>query len=230
MIKNIVRKEIDTSHYYWVDGEFYPSVTRILDVAAPKEIGLINFFKQNTPEDIESISNKALDNGSVVHDACSKLLNGEEIPLKDYQLKAKKAISSFYNWFETYKPSDVASEQTVASVVYRYAGTLDMVCTLNDKRILIDLKTNKSGIYFTNKLQVMAYKQAYEETTDEKVDECWVLRLGTTHKVGYEFKLIDEVGIDDFMNIYATYLRINGGKIEEPPMVDVYPDTLKLNI
>jgi hypothetical protein len=101
---------------------------------------------------------------------------------------------------------------------------------LGGKRVLVDFKTNKSSIYFTNKLQVMAYKQAYEETSGEKIDECYILRLGTTHKIGYEYKLIDEVDIKDFMNVYQTYLRINGGKIEEPPMIDVYPDTLKLDL
>ena len=118
----------------------------------------------------------------------------------------------------------------VASKINKYAGTLDLVCTIGGKRVLVDFKTNKGGIYFTNKLQIMAYKQAYEETTGEKIDECWILRLGTTHKTGYEYKKIDEVSVTDFMNVYQVYLRMNGGKIEEPPMVDEYPEILKLDI
>lgn len=228
MITNIIQKMVDDTHYYWVDGEFMPSVSHILDVAAPKEYGLINFFKNNTAEDIEEISSKAKENGSSVHDACEKLLNGIEIPLKDYPIKAKKALVSFYEWYNVYLPKSLITEQMVASKVFKYAGTLDLVCTIGDKRILIDFKTNKGGIYFTNKLQVMAYKQAYEETTEDKIDECWILRLGTTHKVGYEYKKIEEVSIKDFQNVYNTYLTINGGKIEEPPIIDVYPDTLKL--
>jgi CRISPR/Cas system-associated exonuclease Cas4 (RecB family) len=227
---NIVQKMVDDQHFYWVDGEFMPSVTHILDVAAPKEFGLINFFKQNTPEEIDDISTKAKDNGSLVHDSCEKLLNGVEVPIKDFQLKAKKALMSFTSWYDTFKPTKMSTEQMVASKKYKYAGTLDLVCNLGGKRVLVDFKTNKSSIYFTNKLQVMAYKQAYEETSGEKIDECYILRLGTTHKIGYEYKLIDEVDIKDFMNVYQTYLRINGGKIEEPPMIDVYPDTLKLDL
>ncbi len=230
MISNIVLKMVDDTHYYYVDGVFYPSVSRILDVAAPKDAGLLFWMKNNTADDIEDISSKAKENGSLVHDACEKLLNGVEIPLKDYQLKAKKALISFYEWYQLYKPTDITTEQVVASVINRYAGTLDLVCTIGGKRILIDFKTNKGAIYFNNKLQVMAYKQAYEETTEKKIDECWILRLGTTHKCGYEYKRVDEeVGIVDFMNVYQTYLRINGGKVEEPPVVDVYPDTLRLD-
>lgn len=227
---NIVQKVIDDTHFYWVDGEFMPSVSHILDIAAPKEFGLINFFKTNTPEEIDAISGKAKENGTLVHDACDKLLNGLEIPLKDYPLKAKKALLSLVQWYDATLPKNISTEQMVASKINKYAGTLDLVCTIGGKRVLVDFKTNKGGIYFTNKLQIMAYKQAYEETTGDKIDECWILRLGTTHKVGYEYKRIDDVSIQDFMNVYQVYLRMNGGKVEEPPLIDEYPDVLKLNI
>ena len=227
---NIVQKVIDDTHFYWVDGEFMPSVSHILDIAAPKEFGLINFFKTNTPEEIDAISGKAKENGTLVHDACDKLLNGLEIPLKDYPLKAKKALLSLVQWYDATLPKNISTEQMVASKINKYAGTLDLVCTIGGKRVLVDFKTNKGGIYFTNKLQIMAYKQAYEETTGDKIDECWILRLGTTHKVGYEYKRIDDVSIQDFMNVYQVYLRMNGGKVEEPPMVDEYPEILKLDI
>lgn len=227
---NIVRKEVDGSHFYYIDGEFFPSVTRILDLSAPKEYGLLNFFKQNTPEEIEERSSKAKENGTAVHDACEKLLNGIEISLVDYPMPAKKAIMSFYDWYNTVRPTSLLTEHTIASVKFKYAGTCDLVCTIDGKRCLIDFKTNKGAIYYSNKLQVMAYKQAYEETTGEKIDECWILRLGTTHKAGYEYKKVDDVTIDNFMNVHNIYLNMNGGKIEEPPMIDVYPDSLKLDL
>ena len=40
----IVRREIDDSHYYWVDGEFNPGVTSILDEAGPVAYRLKQFF------------------------------------------------------------------------------------------------------------------------------------------------------------------------------------------
>lgn len=234
---NIVQKMVDDTHYYWVDGEFFPSVTRILDVAAPKEYGLINWFKNNTAEDIEAKSKEAVDNGTLVHDACEKLLNGIEISIKDYPVRAKKALMSLASedsqklgWFETYKPTNITTEQMVASKELKYAGTLDLVCNINGKRCLVDFKTNKSAIYFSNKLQVMAYKKAYEESTGDKIDECYVLRLGSQHKVGYEFLKVEDVTVNDFMKVYGIYLTMNGGKIEDPPVIDVYPETLKLNL
>jgi hypothetical protein len=225
---SIVKKEIDNSHYYWVNGDFMPSVTRILDEAGPKEYGLINFFKQNTPDEIEQRSSIAKENGTIVHDTCEKLLNGVEIITSSLPNASKKAIASFIDWYNLVLPTDYATEQTVASLQYKFAGTLDMVCTINGKRCIVDFKTNKSAIYKSNYWQIAAYKQAYEETTGEKIDECYILRLGTTHKVGYEFKQSDNTDIYSFMHVYELYLSLHDGKIPQPPVVDVLPDILKL--
>lgn len=225
----IVKKTIDDSHYYFVDNEFYPSVTRIIDEAGPKEYGLLNFFKTNTPEDIEDISSAAKKRGSIVHDSCEQLLNGVEIKIKDYDTDIKKKIVTFIKWYEETKPSNYLTEHTIASKTHKFAGTLDFVGTIGGTKVIIDFKTNKSGIYYSNKIQLMAYKLAYEEMTGEKIDECWILRLGTRHKVGYEFALIDDVTEADFLQVYKTYFTMNGGKIPDPPVIDEYPDTLKLD-
>lgn len=227
-LPTIVKKTIDDTHYYWVNGVFMPSVTRILDEAAPKEYGLLNWFKNSTPEDIETTSEAAKKKGTATHDACEQLLNGVEIKLTDYPIESKKLIARFYDWYKLYQPTNYQTEQMVASVSKKFAGTLDFIGELNGKKVLIDFKTNKSAIYFSNKLQVVAYKQAYEEMYKEKIEECYILRLGSQHKAGYEFKLIDDVTIDDFLNVYGTYLRMHGGTVPQPPLVEEYPDTLKL--
>ena len=241
----IVRKEVDDTHFYFVNGEFFPGVTRILEVAAPKDPGLLNWFKNTSATEIEEKSQIGKDNGSLAHDACEKLLLGVTIPSKDYSKRAKKCINSFYDWFLLFRPINYTPEQTVASLKYKYAGTLDLKCEIRSElltaldktprakeytKMLIDFKTNKSAIYYDNKLQVAgAYKQAYEETFDDPIDECWTLRLGTTHKAGYDFKRADnEVTVEDFMNVYRTYLSMNGGKIEEPPIIEVFPENWQL--
>ena len=68
------------------------------------------------------------------------------------------------------------------------------------------------------------------------------MRLGTTHKgngavregtlkeigKGWEFREITKYTIDDFMNIYRTYLSLHGGVIPEPAEIAVYPETLRI--
>lgn len=227
---NIVRKEIDDSHYYFVNGEFYPGVTSIIEEAAPTAFGLKQFLLNNTPESANDISKTALELGSKMHDAYEKLLNGVELSLSnDYQsTKEKKHILSFAQWFEDFKPLKIQTEQTVASLNYKYAGTLDCLCEKDGEIWLIDFKTS-AGIYWNYEIQVAAYKQAVLETLGIKVNRMAILRTGTKHKSGYEFKEITRSFLE-FEMVYRIYLSLHDGKIPSPPMIDVYPDVIRLNI
>lgn len=226
----IIRKEIDDSHYYWIDGKFVPAVTAILDQSGPVEFGLRNFWKQNSALEADQKMNDAAEFGSMIHDAIERLLNGEELNLvTDYEsVKAKKHIMSFHDWFHTFNPDveTIQTEFTVGSKKYEYAGTLDLACMKDGELWIIDFKTT-AGIYPNHERQLAAYKNAYEEMFGVKVAHTAILRTGTTHKVGYEFKEIERP-FQSFLNIYKTYLDDNGGKIPDPPEVDVYPETLRI--
>lgn len=243
----IVLKEINDSHYYWVDGVYMPSVTHILHQAAPTGDGLINFFLNNTPESAEKIKNDAADFGTLIHKTIERLLIGEEIDLKAklpdgkpaFSERAKKYLMNFHDWFHEYKPTDVRPEQVIASKKYRYAGTLDLVCTISaerakqydpksvgEERWLVDFKTS-SAIYYNYELQLAAYKQAWEELYGEPIHRTFVLRLGSKHKVGYEFKETKRK-VEDFMRVYNTWLDLSGGTIPDPPTEPKYPDKIKL--
>lgn len=232
----IVRKEVDSSHYYWVNGEFMPSVTHILDQSAPTPWALKNFFLNNTPESAEDIKNTAGNFGTLLHDAYEQLILGNEVFLKDdyKSLKAKKHLASFARWFAEFQPVNAQAEQTVASLKYRYAGTLDCLCekfnveTGKNEIWLIDFKTS-GGIYWSYHCQVVAYKQAVEETFGIKVDRMAILRTGTIHKCGYEFKEVTR-SFQSFLNLYNTFVDINDGKIPEPPTMDIYPVSLKFDL
>lgn len=227
----IVKKEIDDSHYYWIDGEFVPGVTTILDQAAPVGYGLMAFFKNNSVDEINKKSNEAKEFGSLIHDAIERLLNGEELDLTspEYNLtKIKKHLMSFHNWFHEFNPDldSIQSEQIVGSKEYKYAGTLDLACKKDGELWIVDFKTS-AGIYPNYERQVAAYKHAYEEMYGVKVAHTAILRTGTNHRVKYEFKEVDRP-FDSFLTVYKTYVEENEGKIPEPPEVDVYPDKLKI--
>jgi hypothetical protein len=75
-----------------------------------------------------------------------------------------------------------------------YAGTLDSLILLKDKRIaLLDYKTSKY-IYDTYELQVAAYIRAYEEMQKAKIDTAFILRFdkGAGKKV-FEVKEIRDI-------------------------------------
>lgn len=226
----IVRKEVDDSHYYFVNGEYYPGVTTILDEAAPMPYGLRRWLLTNTQESADETLAITGALGSKLHDAYEQLVRGKELDLVNHYptIKEKKHIASFYAWFNEVKPTNLDAEHTVASLKYKYAGTLDLACEIDGKLTIIDFKTG-AGIYWSHGLQVMAYKQAYEEMTGKKVEQLFILRTGTKHKAGYEFKEI-KGDFKSFQNVYQTYLDLHDGKIPEPPLMDVYPEKLSLNL
>ena len=242
-IGELIRFETETSHYYWLDGAYRPGVSSILQEASPTHYGLKRFWQDNTKEEADTIFETAGDFGSKMHDAFARLLLGEELDvLTGYPTeREKKTLVSFVDWFSYYKPASFESEQSLASAKYQYAGTLDFVGTINGERWLIDFKTS-NAIHMSHQLQVLAYKQAYEESYGVKIDRCAILRLGTLHKgagavkegtlkeIGkaWEFKEVKDYSIDDFMNIYRVYLSLHGGKIPEPSEIAVYPEKLKL--
>lgn len=227
----LVKKEIDDSHYYWLDGEFVPSVTAILEEAGPVGYALKKYFQDSTPEDIREKSKDSLKFGSLVHNTIERLLYGEEINLlaPEYNhTKLKKHLMSFHNWFHEFKP-DVHSIQTelmVGSRKYKYAGTLDLACKRNGELWIIDFKTS-AGIYPNYERQIAAYKEAYQEMFGVKVDHTAILRTGTQHKKKFEFKETEKP-FDSFLDVFKTFLDEHEGKVPEPPDVSVYPDTLKL--
>lgn len=224
----IVKKEIDGSHFYWVDGEFYPGVTSILDEAAPTPWALKDWFKRMSMDEISAKQKESLEFGSKIHDGIERLLNGVELNLaKDYPTtKEKKHLCAFAEWHMSVKPKVLATEHTVASKKYRYAGTLDLLCKVGDSHWIVDFKTS-AGVYDSYHWQLAAYRQAVFETHGLNVDKSYILRTGTKHKSGYEF--VEAVRpFEEFKKIYDLYLSLHGGEIPKPPMIDVYPEVLKL--
>lgn len=240
----LTRIDLDTSHYYYFNDDYYPSVTSILDEAAPVGYGLRNFWRNNTKEESDAILETARGIGSRVHDSIEQLLLGAEIDMTLFSEREKKCVVSFVDWFRYYQPRDIQPEQPIASSIYKYAGTLDLVATIDidgkPTRVIVDFKTS-SAIHFNYEMQVGAYKQAYKESYGVDIERCFILRIGTTHKgksakegamketgEAWEFKETNPNAFEIFKNVYQTYLGLHDGQIPEPATLVVYPTKLKL--
>lgn len=250
----IVRKEVDTSHHYYVDGVFFPGVTTILHKTLPMPEGLSR-WRGNIGNDAADLTFElAGSQGTQIHNAVERLLKGGKIKLKEefavvpglstkrQMDKRKKMLVGFCHWYHEYQPTIDTNliEFTVASRL-GFAGTLDLATTMCfDQHLkpktkpqpwIIDFKTS-SGIYISHYLQIIAYKQAYFEMTGQLCN-VGILHLNPRVRKGYTFvtKMAikkKEVLIDDFLTVFEQYKMLNGGKIESPKLVDVYPDELQL--
>lgn len=230
----IIRKEVNDEHYYFVNGTFMPSVTKILGEAMPTPFALKNWLGEVGNERAELKLRKAGERGTLIHKACERLLKGEEISLIDEfpSREDKKVLVGFVNWISEVQPEVIATEKTVASR-YGYAGTLDLYCIINSRPWIIDWKTS-AGVYESHKLQLRAYHQAVLEMTGENA-ELGILHLNSRTKKGWTFYGTEEmtikkkpVEISDFMVFFEAYKVLNGGIIPPPPEIDSYPETLKI--
>ncbi len=89
-----------------------------------------------------SVSKKALDIGSSVHEIISRYLKtGIEPQIANDNVLA--AFLAFLEWQDAHKFQPISTEQVVYDKDGRYAGTLDLVCQINGKVYVVDFKTTK---------------------------------------------------------------------------------------
>ena len=232
---------LDRRVYKRSEGVYYPSVTTILQYM-PK-----NKFFENWLKDVghtaDYIMRKAGKEGTQVHEAAEQLVLGQEVSWMDDYGNAKysqivwEMILKFAEFWKTYKPELISSEQFVWSDEYKFAGTADIVCKMNGETWLIDLKTSNS-IHKSYDLQLASYAKGLEESRDVKIERTGILWLKAHSRgpskqknviQGKGLKLLqyEEVFNQNELNklIYELY------KLENPntePIYNSYPTTLKL--
>ena len=191
------------THQYFIDNEFYPSVTQILsllDKSAPLMHWAVNTTLHYLSEHITDIKEdkillnddaskifyeakkqhrlikeKAADIGTRTHLLIERFLKGEDYDdLIDEE--TFKPFNAFKNWLKNRKFELIDGERIVWNKKHRVAGTVDIVGNINGKLYLLDLKTSKA-IYPEMLLQISAYRKMYEEVTNTKIQKLAILRL-----------------------------------------------------
>lgn len=240
----VVRYETEFGHSYYIDDEYVVGVTTMLNMGTPTPAGLLEYFKRTDKQTQEDILTDAQERGTNVHQAIERFLLGEAVYPSEFKREAeKRAMAAFIDFFLTTQPQEVVSEHVVAYIDkrWKFAGTLDFIGTINGKRILIDFKTSKIPS-LSNSLQVQAYKAAVEQSTEEKIDACYTLYLGTSHRGsrskpdgngmpnnGKMWNLVESTnGFSEVLLAYQMMIMANGGKYPDPPTVMTYPEKWQL--
>lgn len=231
----IVRREVDDTHYYFINNTYVPGVTTILHETLPTPDALRRWIGDVGNEKAQQKLEFAADRGSRIHSACERLLQGKEVNLKAEfpQLDDKKCVVSFVDWVNEYKPEirDMKYIEFVVASRHGFAGTMDLFCYIDNKPWIVDFKTS-SGIYDAYKLQLTAYKQAFYEMTGIEANT-GILHLNHKTKKGWTF--VDKMEIakrpvvfDDFLKVFDVYKILNGGDVRPPRLKSVYPEVIKL--
>lgn len=176
-------------------------------------------------------TNEAATRGTDVHDLAARLAAGEEVDVNE---TTEGLVDAYLAFRDDFRPVDELSEIMVVNRTNVYAGTLDLIATLEGwripdpeteelrpARVLIDYKTSGSGIYPEVTIQLAAYRYAevmlpgLEGEADDElpmpgVDFCAVLWLrddGT-----YELRPVDAGPRAFKMFLYASQIAGFAGR------------------
>ena len=230
------------NRFYNRNGEYYPSVTSILQYF-PKGKFFENWLK-DVGHNADIIARKSADEGTQTHSLIERYLIGEQLNwLDDYgnatcSLNVWQMLLKFVEFWETEKPELVESEIHLFSDTHKIAGTCDLVVKMRDELWILDIKTSNS-IHKSYDLQMAAYTICWNETFEEKVTNNGILWLKSSKRgedkkgekiqgKGWEIAVSDksiEENWDLFNKVYDLY------KLENPnpePSFNQFPVSVQL--
>lgn len=196
------------------NGDIVPGVTTIIgsQLGWNKNV-LVAWARRESlaGNDPDKIRDEAADSGTVTHKLIEAHILGKKADLSDYtenQIKAGQiGFEAYLDWEGENKLEYIHSEVGIVSEEFRYGGTIDAIAKHNGSIWLLDFKTSK-GVWPEMKVQVAAYKAAYEEQFRELINECHLLQLDKTGGGFQHHKLSDkqiETGWTVFLRCRELY-------------------------
>lgn len=186
----------DSSHRYWIvdawDGDRIAkkhtaySVTSILKILDKGE-GITRWAVRLAQEgkDWQDERDSAGTRGQSIHDALERLARDNAAPaLWDYPADDRGYVQALSAWWLDHKPEVIQTEVIVAHPELDYAGRFDLLCRIDGKVWLVDLKTAKR-VYREAHLQLAAYAAAMDACGYDPPERMGVLRVGKDG--AYEF-------------------------------------------
>jgi hypothetical protein len=225
--------------FYRRNEKYYPSVSSILNYF-PKNQYFHSWLK-DVGHNSDIIAQKAAWEGTQVHNAIESFLEGNEITWIDkdgnalFNLDVWRMILRFADFWNTIQPELISTEYHLFSDEYEFAGTADIICRIDGKLHLLDIKTSNS-IHSSYNLQLAAYAQAWNETHNEKVVDTGIVWLKSSTRGpskdkiqgnGWQLKQIGEIEkhFSMFTKIYDIYRMENP---DSKPATETLPTTIKI--
>jgi len=217
----IRRRNYGKGHgYVDANGQKMPGVTTILSKGVPKE-ALINWaanatadYAVNKWDDLGSMEpaarlkrlkdaryeerDAAANRGTEIHGYGERLVKGEGV--KGIPDALRGYVEAYVRFLDEFDVEPVLVETVVASYKYGWAGTFDLLADLVDPtdtdggrvRWLLDLKSNRSGIFGETALQLAGYRYCDVYLDDKGAEQPMleVARTGAVHVRADGYSLI----------------------------------------
>ena len=154
----------DDRHVYEINGQKIPSVSEIMRFASREVYSGVDQWRLDN----------AADRGTRVHDATLAIdKNGDA----DVDADIAPYVEAYVKFIKKFRPHYIASELALADTQTWFAGRLDRCAIVNQKCVIIDIKTSSRIETRLVQAQLTAYAWLWERNRKGKVDELYVLHL-----------------------------------------------------
>jgi len=187
--QKLERIEISNNRYYKhpETSKLCSSVTTVLHKMMPTSPFLLKWYADLGMEKAKQIMNEKAKYGTLMHCLFTQYLLTKQVnflidldnycefnkiditKINTYELK--KDLLSFIQFVKDKNVIPIAIEYPTINEYF--AGTIDLICELdfNGKRVtaIVDYKSGKNGFFDSHRVQLHAYKNLLEQTTDISV-------------------------------------------------------------
>jgi ATP-dependent exoDNAse (exonuclease V) beta subunit len=180
------------SRYYRRNGEYYPSITYVLQYY-PKGKFFEDWLKK-VGFASEHIVKKASEEGTQVHELCEAYLEGEELHFlspsdkPQYNPDVWQMFLRFVDFWEEFNPKLIETEVHLFSDELKIAGTCDLIVEINKELWLLDIKTSNQ-MQSTYEIQTAVYGKCYQECYGKKIDRYGILWLKSSKRKASKGKM-----------------------------------------
>ncbi len=154
----------------------------------------------------KNVVKDAADVGTQIHGLCQKIFQGDMInlpPNTDHRIH--NGLKAIREWIAANDVTPIESERIILSQKWFYAGTCDLLATVNRKISVVDFKTGKA-VYMEHRLQTAAYQVALEEELGEPIDDRHLVRLDKfTGECEPHFFPYSQLEIDGFLRLREVH-------------------------
>lgn len=180
----LTRVDLDTEHHYFVGNDYYLSLTKILDLAAPFPEGLKNWLRNTDGQESLEYMNMTKDRGSKLHRALEELFLGWELTMAEYPTKyEREAIVSFIRTMRFLQPKEWRTEIVVADPKLKVAGTLDLWFRADKRRLDILLEPTKHLRIANDNFELKNPLEGKPQIISAIIDYKFAARNAYNHKV-----------------------------------------------
>jgi hypothetical protein len=176
----------EATHTYKLDGKVVPNVTGIISETVGVGWKVNEWF---------------LTRGKAIHLCAAFIAQGKEFKFDE---RLSGYVSALRKFFKEVNPTILGSEIKVASDLYQYAGTLDLLCKIG-YNCIIDYKHSIDK--YRLPLQLGGYSQAWKETSED--DETINYGYGVEIKENGTYSMSERIDLriprNEFLALRTAY-------------------------